>query len=101
MLIGYVGQHLKMSEAPNGTKKVMLRVATHETDSKNKNNGDNTTWHNVIAWGGLADIAACNFVKGSRIRVHGAIYYRSYRNKDGHLRQVTEIKAEFLQNLDR
>lgn len=101
MLIGYVGQHLKTSETPNGTKKVMLRVATHEIDSKNKNKGDNTTWHNVIAWGGLADLAASNFVKGSRIRVHGSICYRHYQNKEGHTRHITEIKAEFLQNLDR
>ena len=101
MLIGYVGQHLKMSKRPNGTKRLIIRVATHEVYRSAKQEHRDTSWHNVIAWGGLADLAAANFVKGSRIRVHGSICYRGYCTKDGHTRYVTEIKAEFLQNLDR
>jgi single-strand DNA-binding protein len=100
MLIGYVGQHLKMSKTANGIKRLTIRVATHDV-SKGEKQRRETTWHDVIAWGGLADLAASNFVKGSRIRVHGSICYRSFPGKEGHTRYIAEIKAEFLQNLDR
>jgi single-strand DNA-binding protein len=55
----------------------------------------------VVAWDKVAAYAENNFVKGSRILVDGQIIYRTYPDRQGHLRYVTEIKANSLQNLDR
>lgn len=92
LLIGYVGQHLESKKTANGLQ-VKLRVATH--------NGDLTVWHNIIAWDQTAAYAERSFVKGSRIIVDGSIRYRTYPDKTGHTRYVTEIKAHSLMNLDR
>lgn len=102
MLIGYVGQHLTISKTTKGVKRLKIRVATHNVyKGEKKEHRYTTIWHNVIAWGKLADLAATRFVKGSRIRVHGSICYRSFNTKEGCVRHIAEIKAEFLQNLDR
>jgi single-strand DNA-binding protein len=100
-LIGYVGQNLSEKTFSSG-KKITLRVATVQTH-KNKEGKVNyiSTWHDVVAWDAVADYAAGNFVKGSRILVEGFIIYRTYPDLQGHLRYVTEIKATFLHNLDR
>lgn len=101
-LIGFVGQHLAERTIPSGNKKVMLRVATHQAwkDKEGKLNVV-SSWHNVVAWDGLAQYAERSFVKGSRILVEGMIVYRTYPDLLGHTRYVTEIRATALQNLDR
>jgi single-strand DNA-binding protein len=99
ILIGYVGSHLAGKSLSHGDKKVLIRVATHQ--KSNVGNTSITTWHNVVAWDKVAAYAENNFVKGSRILVDGQIIYRTYPDRQGHLRYVTEIKANSLQNLDR
>jgi len=102
MLIGYVGQDVQAKQTPSGSKKVVLRVATHEPGSKKSASGTwVTTWHNVVAWDKTAEHAEQNLIKGSRIRVNGRICYGKYVDHKGHTRYVTEIKAEYIQNLDR
>ena len=102
LLIGYVGQDVRVQKNTDGTKKVVLRIATHEPDA-NKAGTQQwlTTWHDVVAWDEIASLAERSFVKGSRIRVNGRICYHTYPDKTGHIRYVTEIKAEYIQNLDR
>jgi len=102
MLIGYVGKDVRLQKTPNGSSKVVLRIATHEPHTNNT--GEKTwltTWHNVVAWDEMAALAERSFVKGSRIRVNGRICYCKYPDRHGHIRYVTEIKAEYIQNLDR
>ncbi len=101
-LIGYVGQNLKEKIFPSGDRKVSLRVATvHSHKDREGKVNYTSTWHDVIAWDEVAKYAEGNFVKGSKILVEGAIVYRSYPDRNGHTRYVTEIKATSLQNLDR
>ena len=101
-LIGYLGNHLVVKTFPNGDKKVNLRVATHHPIKGNDGQTKYvTTWHDVVAWNHTATIAENNFVKGSRLLVDGHIIYRTYSDKLGHARYLTEIKAISLQNLDR
>ena len=100
ILIGYVGKDLETKQIQAG-KKVRIRVATHERNSKQGQGSFITTWHDVIAWDKVAEQAERSFVKGSKIRINGRIIYRTYNDHTGHKRYVTEIKAEYLQNLDR
>jgi single-strand DNA-binding protein len=102
LLIGYVGSHIRVKKLLDGSKRVEIRMATHERCT-NKAGQDIaiTTWHDVIAWDGVAEMAEQSFVKASHIRVNGRILYRTYDVLSGHTRYVTEIRAEYLQNLDR
>lgn len=102
MLIGYVGNDLSMHPLPNGGKRIGLRVATHYPIKSEK--GEKiyqTVWHDVTAWNGIAEYAEKSFVKGSKIMVDGSIEYRTYPDKTGHIRYLTQIKAHSLMNLDR
>ena len=55
-----------------------------------------TTWHNVVAWNGLADIAGKFLKKGGQVAVEGKIVYRSYEDKNGVTKYITEIVANEL-----
>lgn len=102
MLIGYVGQDVKTKQVSSGAKKTVLRVATHERAGKNNIPGKwTTTWHNVVAWEDIAEHAERSLVKGSHVRINGRICYSKYIDSRGHTRHVTEIKADYIQNLDR
>jgi single-strand DNA-binding protein len=50
-----------------------------------------TTWHNIVAWNGLADIADRFLKKGREVAVEGRIVYRSYEDKNGVTKYITEI----------
>lgn len=101
-LIGYVGNDLISSKLENGSKRVAIRMATHQS---NKNVlGEKvyyTVWHDVVAWNNTAEYAERNFVKGSKLMVDGSIVYRTFPDKSGHIRYYTQIKAHSLMNLDR
>ncbi|MEO7049975.1 MAG: single-stranded DNA-binding protein [Ferruginibacter sp.] len=99
LLLGYVGNHLISKILSTGDKKVLIRVATHQKIKGQKYHI--TTWHNIVAWDKIGAFAENNFVKGSRILVDGEIIYRTYPDQSGHLRYITEIKANSLENLDR
>ena len=102
LLIGYVASDLRIKKLQGGTKQVRIRMATHEhVKDKAGQNLQRTTWHDIVAWDTVAELAERSFVKGSHIRVNGSILYRTYDDQSGHKRYVTEIKAEYLQNLDR
>jgi single-strand DNA-binding protein len=91
-LIGNLGQDPETKTLENGKKVVHFTLATKE-DFKN---GDGqkvseTTWHNIVAWNGLADVAGRYLKKGKEVAVEGRIVYRSYEDKKGVTKNITEI----------
>lgn len=101
-LIGYLGNHLSGTNLNNGDKRVILRVATHSKRKKEDGSPEyRTTWHDVVAWNDTAIYAERSFVKGSHILVEGLLEYRTYLDRTGHTRYITQIKAQNLINLDR
>ncbi|MFX6899532.1 single-stranded DNA-binding protein, partial [Acinetobacter baumannii] len=74
-----------------------LSVATNETyrNSKGEKVTD-TQWHSVVAWGKLADIAEKLMVKGTEVVVEGKLINRSYVDKQGVKRFITEVQANEL-----
>lgn len=91
-LIGHVGQAPTITELDNGKKVVRLSVATNESykDSKGEKQ-TNTNWHNLVAWGKTADIIEKYVTKGKEIAIEGKLTSRSYEDKDGVKRYVTEV----------
>jgi single-strand DNA-binding protein len=101
MLIGNVGKDPDVHFTPSGVKVAQLRMATSET-WKDKDGAvqEHTDWHTVIAWRGLADVVERLVRRGSRLYVEGKIQSRSFDDRDGNKRYVTEIIAENLLLLD-
>ena len=93
-LIGRVGQDPEVKTLEGGKKLVTVSIATN--DVYYKENGDKveqTEWHRVTAWGKTADIIEKYVVKGKEIGIEGKLTHRSYDDKNGEKRYVTEIVA--------
>ena len=101
MLIGNVGKDPDVNFTPAGVKVAQFRMATSET-WKDKDGAiqEHTDWHTVVAWRGLADIVERLIHRGSRIYVEGKIQTRTYEDKEGQKRYVTEIVADNILLLD-
>ena len=93
-LIGHVGQEPEIKNLEGGKKLANITIATNEVYYKE--NGDkveNTEWHRVVAWGKTAEIIEKYVVKGKEIAVEGKLTHRSYDDKNGDKRFITEVVA--------
>ena len=72
-------------------------LATNETYYNNKGEKvTDTQWHNIVAWGKIAEIAENYLSKGNEIMVEGKLMSRSYETKEGEKRYITEVKCNEL-----
>ncbi|MBW7674698.1 single-stranded DNA-binding protein [Chryseobacterium chendengshani] len=94
-LIGYTGKEVEMMTFDNGTLKSTVSLATndHYTNAKGEK-VEETQWHSLVAFGKTAEIFQKYVPKGKEIAVEGKITYRSYDDKDGVKRYITEIRVE-------
>ncbi len=96
-LIGYLGANPEITNLEGGKKKVALSIATNESYRNGKGEKvTETQWHNVIAWGKLAEIAEKYLVKGTEVAIEGKLLNRNYTDKQGIKRYVTEVQANEL-----
>ena len=96
-LIGNLGSNPEIKTLDGGKKFAKFNVATNE--SYRNANGDKVTetqWHNLIAWGKIAEILEKYVTKGSEIAVEGKLTYRTYNDKDGNKKYFTEIQVNEL-----
>lgn len=91
-LIGNLGQDPETKNLENGKKVTRFTLATSD-EFKNAEGQKvkETTWHNIVAWNGLADVAGRYLKKGVQVAVEGRIVYRNYEDKNGATRYITEI----------
>lgn len=95
ILVGNLGADPEVRVLSSGTKTARLRIATSETyTNKNGERVTNTEWHTVNVWRGQAEVAEKYLGKGRQIYVEGKLRTRSYDDKDGITRYVTEIEAD-------
>ncbi|MGJ5641520.1 single-stranded DNA-binding protein [Formosa sp. S-31] len=91
-LIGNVGQEPTMTILEDGKKLARISLATNEHyNNKKGEKQTNTSWHNLVAWGKKADIVEKYVTTGKEIAVEGKLTSRSYEDKEGIKRYVTEI----------
>ncbi len=91
-LIGNLGQDPETKSTETGKKVTHFTLATK--DGYKNNEGQRiteTTWHNIVAWNGLADVADKFLKKGKEVAVEGRIVYRNYEDKQGVTKYITEI----------
>lgn len=91
-LIGNLGQDPEIKTLESGKKVVRFTLATNESFKNSEGQKvEETTWHNVVAWNGLAETASRFLKKGREVAVEGKLVYRSYEDKKGVTKNVTEI----------
>lgn len=103
-VIGFVGDEPKVSTTQAGRKVASFAVATTEKGYTAQNGTtypDRTEWHNIVLWGKLAEVAEKFLHKGSSVFVQGKMRTRSYEDKNGLKRYITEIEGDIMQMLDR
>lgn len=97
ILIGNLGKNPEVFTFANGQKKVRMVMATSETYKNN--NGDRieqTEWHSVVLYRGLAEVAEKYLQKGNAVYVEGKLRTRSWEDDKGEKHYVTEIEAQSL-----
>ena len=62
---------------------------------------ERTQWHDVIAWGGLAEVAGQYLRKGAEVALEGRLTYRTYEDGEGQTRYITEVVANELLMLEK
>ena len=93
-LIGNLGGTPEIKNTETGKKLARFSVATNEVYRNAK--GDKVTetqWHNLVAWGKVADIAEKYLTKGAEVCIEGKLINRSYTDKDGNKKYITEVQV--------
>jgi single-strand DNA-binding protein len=91
-LIGNLGMDPETKTLENGKKVVKFTLATDDSYKNGEGQKiEETTWHNIVAWNGLGEIAAKYLKKGHQVAVEGRIVYRTYEDKTGATKYFTEI----------
>ncbi len=96
-LVGHLGTDVEIKKFDTGNVKASFRMATTEVyKDAQGNKKEDTQWHNIIAWGKLAEILEKYTSKGSELMIEGKIVYRNYETKEGEKRYITEIEVRDL-----
>lgn len=96
-LIGNVGNDPEIKNLEGGKKVANLTIATNDSYKNDKGEKvEQTEWHKVVAWGKTAEIIEKYVTKGLQIAIEGKLTHRSYDDKNGEKRYVTEVVANDL-----
>lgn len=103
ILIGNLGKDPEVRHLENGAVVANFSLATSEsyTDRVTGERRENTDWHNIVVWRGLAEVVEKYVKKGHKIYVEGKLKTRSWQDKDGNTRYTTEVLADELTMLSR
>ena len=101
-LIGNLGKDPEIVLLENGGKLAKFSLATNESYKNNKGERiTDTQWHNVVAWGKLAEIVENYLSKGKEVAVEGKLTHRSYETQSGEKRYITEVRCNELMMLGK
>jgi single-strand DNA-binding protein len=100
VLIGNLGKDPELRHLPSGQAMAKFPLAT--TDSwmdGERGRQERTEWHNVVVWGRQAETCGQYLAKGRQVYIEGAIRSRTYEDKEGNKRYMTEVVAQRVQFL--
>jgi single-strand DNA-binding protein len=99
-LIGNLGADPELFQFESGKRKVQFNLATNEWyRNQDQELVEETNWHRIIAWDSIADQVADSLKKGEKVIVQGKLTSRSYEDKDGVKRSVTEVSLRAFDKL--
>lgn len=94
-IVGNLTRDPELRNIPSGQAVTSFSVATNRRwKDKDGNNQDQTEFHNVVAWGKLAEISNQYLKKGNKVYLEGRMQTRTWDGQDGNKRNRTEIVAE-------
>ena len=95
ILLGNLGKDPEIRTFEGGRKSARFSIATSESyKDKDGNKVEQTEWHSVQFWGPIVDVIEKYLKKGNQVYVEGKLQTRSYDDKDGIKRYVTEIVGQ-------
>jgi single-strand DNA-binding protein len=94
ILVGNLGKDPELSYTQSGTARCTFSMATTESYSNNAGERqERVEWHNIVVWGKQGESVSKFLQKGRQVFIEGRIQTRSYDDKDGNKRYITEINA--------
>ena len=102
ILVGNVGKDPVVRYFDKGVVKATFPLATSETYTNQQGETiTSTEWHNIVLWRALAEVAEKTIKKGTQVYIVGKIKTRSYVDKDGNNKYITEILADTMLVLEK
>lgn len=101
ILVGHLGKDPEIRHMEGGVSKAAFPLATSEFYTKDGQRVEQTEWHNIVVWRGLADVAEKYLHKGKLVYVEGKLRSRSWEDKEGNKRYITEVVADNFTMLGR
>ncbi|MEB0262570.1 MULTISPECIES: single-stranded DNA-binding protein [unclassified Mucilaginibacter] len=101
ILVGHLGKDPEVRHLEGGVAVASFPLATSETFNKDGRKVEQTEWHNIVMWRGLADVAAKFLQKGKLVYIEGKLRTRFFEDKDGIKKYTTEVVAENFTMLGR
>jgi single-strand DNA-binding protein len=100
IIVGNLTRDPEMRYTPNGQAVTNFGVATNRRWTTDGEQREEAEFHNIVAWGKLAEICSQLLKKGRRVYIEGRLQTRSWEGKDGVTRRRTEIVAGDMVVLD-
>lgn len=101
ILVGHLGKDPEVRHLEGGVTVASFPLATSETFNKDGKRIEQTEWHNIVLWRGLAEVASKYLQKGKLVYIEGKLRTRSFEDKEKVKKYVTEIVAENFTMLGR
>lgn len=101
ILVGHLGKDPEIRYLDGNVSVASFPLATSETYTKDGRRVEQTEWHNIVLWRGLADVAAKYLSKGRLVYIEGKLRTRNFEDKEGIRRYTTEVVAESFNLLGR
>lgn len=101
ILVGHLGKDPEIRYLEGNVSVASFPLATSETYNKDGRKVEQTEWHNIVMWRGLADVAAKYLSKGRLVYIEGKLRTRTYEDREGIRRYTTEVVAENFTLLGR
>jgi single-strand DNA-binding protein len=102
ILVGHLGKDPEVRHLDGGVTVASFPLATSETyNNKDGKRVEQTEWHNIVLWRGLAEVASKYLAKGKLVYIEGKLRTRSFEDKEKVKKYVTEVVAENFTLLGR
>ncbi|MBE8713953.1 single-stranded DNA-binding protein [Sphingobacterium hungaricum] len=101
ILVGFLGKDPEIRYLDNNISVANFPLATTETVTRDGKRIEQTEWHNIVLWRGLAEAAFKHLSKGKQVYLEGKLRTRSYEDKEGIRRYLTEIVVDVFNLLGR
>jgi single-strand DNA-binding protein len=100
ILVGNLGKDPDLKYTPSGVGVATFSIATSKSFKNSAGEKvEKTEWHNIVAWRQLAEICGKYLRKGKQVYIEGELQSRSYDDRDGNKRYITEIVADKMHML--